>query len=253
MSTPVTSPDLMPQTNRGALVNTIPAIIAIAYLWNTTVLKGFLYPLALFITFVHETGQRFVVALAGGVSTNFTIDRTGLGQSTIENTDQIWVYPAGFITSALVGMGLFYLVNRYPNQSNRIAFVLGLGTMIAGLSYISPLLPQESPALFSSILFGFVLIFLGAQPNIFIRLLMLNILIISLALEAFLSMRNVSQIVGVRERILPDAQVFADSLGPTFSATLVAISWGMLSLGLLLLVFRLTLWPIFKNTSTENE
>lgn len=244
--------EFIPHNDRDAIVNAIIGVIIIAYLWNTTVLKGFLYPLVLFITFVHETGQRLVVALAGGTSTNFVLDLTGLGRSTIEGTNVLVSAPAGFLTSALVGTFLFVWINRYPNHSGRIAIGLGVGTISASIYYVLPLLPQEWPALLMSMLLGTGLILSGLRLNVIPRLILLNILVISLALEAFISIRQVSNVTSVNDRLLPDAQVFAEALN--LPPLVVAAGWGMLVLGFFTLVFWLRVWPSLRsNTTVRNR
>lgn len=243
--TPPAAADWIAPTHRSALINAALGSLAVGYLWNTTVLRPALYPLTLFVSFVHETGQRLVVALTGGTSTHFTIESMGLGQSDIVGGSAWLSLPAGYFTTMVVGALLFYWLNRHPQQSQRVGIGLGL-VMILGTLYYVPQLPQADTNWLIGLGFGLALIIVGRWAPLMPRLALLNLMIVPLALEALLSVRYVARVRLLGDDFVPDALAFAQQVVPGLSPDIVAFSWAAIALGVFAFVFSISAWHLFQ-------
>ena len=62
-----------------ALVIALVAFVITLVLWNVPQLDFILYPVRLFVTFVHETGHGLAALISGGRFVNFTVSPDGSG------------------------------------------------------------------------------------------------------------------------------------------------------------------------------
>lgn len=215
---------------RRALMMTAIAMVVVYVLWNIPLLRLVLYPLNLFTTYVHEAGHAVATIITGGHVLGFlvSLDTSGL---TARNGGADWlVAPAGYLGAALFGSLLFYFINRFPRIINAIATVSGIAVVIFTLRFARPDETGVPVALFFGVVSGMVLMGIGLRANALITLLVLNILAVSTALQAFLDLRYIIFVVDAsRGDVANDAVKFSQLVTPWIPPIVIAITWAAIA------------------------
>ncbi|MBC8100177.1 MAG: M50 family metallopeptidase, partial [Armatimonadetes bacterium] len=97
---------------RRALLTALVALAVVYVLWNVQAFDPLLYPIRLFVTYVHEAGHSLMALLTGGRVVGFVVHPDGSGLATTAGGSRALILPAGYLGAALFGAVLFYLVNR---------------------------------------------------------------------------------------------------------------------------------------------
>ncbi len=224
---------------RRALIMTAVAMVVVYILWNIPALDWLLYPLRLFTTFIHEAGHSLAAILTGGRVEEFVVSLDSSGYARTAGGMRAIIIPAGYLGAAIFGSVLFYFNNRFPNLVRPLAFLLGAGMVIFSVLFARPDETGLPLALILGGIFGLLLMFLGARAPGWITMLVLNILAVSTALEAFIDLRYlVSFIDASRGTIVNDAVKFSQDVTPLVPPTLVALIWA----GIALLMFAVALY-----------
>ncbi|MEL7236944.1 MAG: M50 family metallopeptidase, partial [Chloroflexota bacterium] len=111
---------------RRALGMSLIALVIVFIVWNIPQLNAVLYPFRLFVTFVHESGHGLAAILSGGEFVRFEVMANGTGLATTRGGSRAAILPAGYLSAALFGAGLFFITNRVP-YPRIIAVVLAAG------------------------------------------------------------------------------------------------------------------------------
>lgn len=228
------------QVRRRALLMTALAMGIVYILWNVPALDFVLYPLRLFVTYVHEAGHSLAALVTGGQVVGFLVSADGSGLATTIGGSRAIILPAGYLGAAAFGSILFYTINRYPRLSETIALILGVGMIVFTLLFARPDDQTGVPvALFIGLGFGGVLVYMGLRASEMINLLVLNVLAVMTALNAVLDLSYLVQFIDAsRGMIRNDAVAFSEQVLPILSPSLVAIIWA----GLAVLMFGLAVW-----------
>ena len=226
---------------RQALLIAMVAMVVTYIMWNIPQLELVMYPLRLFVTYVHEAGHATMALLTGGSIHEFVVSSDGSGHVVSAGGARWLISPAGYIGAALFGSFLFYVVNRLPRHANNIAYLLGIGMIIFTLVFILPSSFQNPLALLIGISFGVFLLVVGGKVPQMLTLLVLNVLSIITALNAvfdvFILMRVID--MGVEQN---DAANFARDVTPFVPASLVALTWAAIALLLFATAFYYGAW-----------
>ena len=215
---------------RRALFMTLIAMIAVYILWNLPLLRLVLYPLKLFTTYVHESGHALMALATGSDFVAFLISADGSGLTTRSGGADWLIGPAGYLGAALFGSLLFYFINRFPRIINGIATMLGLGMVIFTLLFARPDESGLPLALFLGVGAGVTIMGIGMRANALITMLVLNILAVSTALEAFFDLRYLVFISDAsRGSVANDAVNFSERVTPWIPASLIAVTWAAIA------------------------
>lgn len=224
---------------RPALFITAIALVAVYILWNTPQLDMILYPLRLFTTFIHEAGHSLAAILTGGEVVGFAVSANGSGVATTVGGARWLILPAGYVGAAFFGSVMFYLINRFPRFTNGIAILIGLGMVVFSLLFA---IPDESGvpwALFLGVGFGMLMIGLGLRVHGLITQLVLNVIAVTVALEAVLDLRILMRYSdAARGEVLNDVGAFAQQFTPLIPASTIALTWA----GIAVLMFCVALY-----------
>jgi len=216
---------------RRALLITAVAMVVVYILWNIPALDWLLYPLQLFTTYVHEAGHSLAAILTGGRVDQFVVSLDTSGYARTAGGIRAIVIPAGYLGAALFGSVLFYINNRFPNAARPLAFLLGGGMLIFTALFARPDETGLPLALILGIGFGALLMLLGARAPGWITMLVLNVLAVSTALEAFIDLQYLVTFIGAsRGDVVNDAVAFSERVTPLVPASLIAIIWAALAL-----------------------
>jgi hypothetical protein len=94
-------------------------------LWQFRPFSPIVFPLRLFVTFIHELGHGTIAIVTGGEFIRFEVYSNGAGLAYSRGGFRPAIISAGYVGTAIFGASLLYATNRvkYPQ---RIALVLGI-------------------------------------------------------------------------------------------------------------------------------
>lgn len=228
---------------RRALFITAIAMVIVYFLWNVPSLQRVLYPLNLFTTYIHEAGHSLAAILTGGRVIGFLVSANGSGLATTAGGNPAIIIPAGYLGTAFFGSLLFYIVNRFPRTANGMATALGLFMIVFTLMFARPDETGAPVALFIGVGFGVALVVIGLRLHNMLTLLVLNVLAVFTALEAFMSLRYlISNIGATRGTVGNDAVAFTREVAPLVPPSVVALTWAGISLAMFAVALYYGAW-----------
>ena len=83
------------QFRRRALFASLGAFALALIIWNIPQLNFLLYPIRLFVTFVHESGHGLAAIASGGSLNGFQVFANGTGVATTPGGNIVLILPAG--------------------------------------------------------------------------------------------------------------------------------------------------------------
>ena len=225
---------------RRALFIAMVAMVVTYFMWNIPQLDMIMYPLRLFVTYVHETGHAVMVLLTGGRIQEFVVSSDGSGHVISTGGTRALIAPAGYIGAALFGSTLFYVVNRLPRFANNIAYLLGGGMVFFTLAFILP--SSIKPlALTIGITFGVILLAVASKLPQMLTLLVLNVLAIITALNAVFDIFILMRFIDAGSEA-NDAVNFSRYVAPFVPASFVALTWAGIAGLLFAIAFYYGAW-----------
>ncbi len=216
-----------PEFRRNALMVALLAGIVVFILWNIPQLSFVLYPVRLFVTFIHEAGHSVMAVFTGGHVIEFTVFDNGTGVATTAGGLRYMILPAGYLGTALFGALLFYLSNTVPFP-RKLSLAVGTLTIL-----ITLFLHASGIALIIGLLTGLALIFVGLRGGIYLNVLLLNVLAILTGLNSVLDLLYLVQASGAAiGPVKNDAAAFAD-LTPGIPPAIWALIWAVIAIFML--------------------
>lgn len=216
-------------TQRRSLVIFIAAGVLTYILWNVSALDFILYPLRLFVTFVHEAGHGIAALVTGGHIGQLQVFANGSGVATTAGGARWLILPAGYVGAAAFGAALFFIAHRVPH-SRVVSGVLGVLIALIAVLYT----PWFSTAWLVGVGMGVGLIALGYKGGDGVNLFVLNLLSIITSLNAVYDLIGLIQLsdigmAGTRN----DAAAFSAEFTPILPAWFWAIIWAATAIMLL--------------------
>lgn len=225
-----TTPQQAARTRRQALFIAAIALVVVYILWNVSLFDFLVYPLRLFVTYVHEAGHSLAALLTGGQVKQFLVSANGSGLAQTIGGDRAIILPAGYLGAAAFGAGLFYLANRFPRLCQGLSFVLGAGMIIFTVLFARPDESGAPIALFIGLAFGALLAGLGYRAGVAVNLFVLNVLALMTALNAVL---DIWYLVGAadasRGAVRNDAAAFSAEVTPFLPPAVIAFIWAAIA------------------------
>jgi len=219
---------------RQTLLISALAFLAVFLLWNQREMEMLLYPLRLFVTFVHEAGHALAALISGGQVQGFTGNATGSGMAVTGGGNRALILPAGYLGAALFGSLLFLLSNRAPRWASGIA--MALGAILIGITvlYGRPDSSGVPVALAIGVGFGTIILLIGAKAPRIVNQLLLSILAVITALEAVYDLKFILD-GSLNGTIHPqnDAVRFAQEFTPLLPVAVVALLWAAIAVFML--------------------
>lgn len=210
------------------------AFVAVFFLWNNADMEMLLYPLRLFVTFVHEAGHSLAALLSGGQVQGFRVFANGSGVATTLGGNPALILPAGYLGAALFGSLLFLLSNRAPRSLSGMSIMLGAFMIGLTAVYARPDESGSPIAMIVGIGFGMIILLLGAKAPLVVNQFVLNTLAIMTALEAVLDLLYLVGHAGIsRGEQRNDALAFAQQITPLLTASIVALIWAAIAVAIL--------------------
>lgn len=139
------------------------AFVIALVLWQFSPLSPVVYPLRLFVTFIHELGHGTAAILTGGEFLKFEVKSNGAGLAYSRGGLRPIVISAGYVGTAVFGAGLLFAANRL-RRPQRAA--IGLGGAFVGLTLLFSGLGLSNFNLLEALL---TLIILGGAGCVLLR------------------------------------------------------------------------------------
>ncbi len=204
-----------------ALLIAVAAVVVVFILWNVPAFDFLMYPLRLFVTFIHESGHGLAALLTGGQFDRFVVYPNGAGVATTSGGIRWIILPAGYVGAALFGAVLFYLVNTLPFPKT-LALILAI--LLAAITLLFTQL--LSTAFLVGMGFAVVLVLVWRFADRGIAMLILNVMAmisgLNAVLDLFFLVGNTSVSIG---NISNDAAAFSREFAPLLPPVVWALVW----------------------------
>lgn len=218
--------------HRRALTYAGLALVVVVILWNVPFFSSVLYPLRLFVTFIHEASHILAAVLTGGQPQGFIVYADGSGVAYTAGGLRAVILPAGYIGTALFGAALFYIANTTA-RTRIITRVLGYGLILFSIIFTLPNLFAGLLALGIGSVMGILLLELAKRGSDDFNLLVLNILAMITGLNAVLDVFYIVNNPSAGGRVNNDAAAFAQNFAPWIPASVWALIWAGAAVALL--------------------
>lgn len=212
-----------------ALVIALLAFGVVLVLWNVPQLGFVLYPVRLFVTFVHESGHGLAAILTGGHFENFRVDPNTAGVALTAGGSRLLILPAGYLGAALFGALLFYITNTVP-YPRTISLILAI--LVAAITILfTDLL---STAWLVGLGSALVLLALWRFADRSVNLLVLDALAMLAGLNVLLDLvALITHSNAAMGEVLNDAAAFSRDIAPIFPPVVWAVLWTIIAVMML--------------------
>jgi hypothetical protein len=191
--------------------------IAIVLLWNTVVI----YPLKIFVVFMHEISHGLAGVVTGGKFGEFQVNPQQGGHAYTYGGSKFWVLTAGYLGSLIWG-GIILLLAARTRFSKAVSVLIGIGMVAITIGFGSDLFTY----LFG-IGFGVALILFGMFLPVIVNEWILRIIGITSCLYAILDIK--SDVLD-RSHLRSDARMLSEITPP--STELWGLIWIVIAIGL---------------------
>lgn len=226
------SPSPAQTMHRRALTISGLALLVVVILWNVPFFSTLLYPLRLFVTFIHEVGHIIAAVLTGGQPQGFVVYSNGAGVAYTAGGLRAVILPAGYIGTALFGASLFYIANIWE-KTRVITRVLSYSLIGFSVIFTLPNLFGGLLALTIGVVSGLLLLELSRRGSDNFNLLVLNVLAMITGLNAVLDVFHIVENPDVRGVVNNDAAAFSQQFAPWIPASVWALIWAAAAVALL--------------------
>ncbi len=191
--------------------------IGIAFLWDTVVM----YPLKIFVVFMHEISHGLAGVVTGGKFGEFQVNPQQGGHAYTYGGSKFWVLTAGYLGSLIWG-GIILLLAARTRFSKAVSVLIGIGMVAITIGFGSNLFTY----LFG-IGFGVALILFGMFLPVIVNEWVLRIIGITSCLYAILDIK--SDVLD-RSHLRSDARMLSEITPP--STEMWGIIWIVIAIGL---------------------
>ncbi|MCY3549871.1 MAG: M50 family metallopeptidase [Candidatus Poribacteria bacterium] len=203
--------------------------IAIGFLWNTL----FVYPLKIFVVFMHEVSHGLAAIATGGRILEIQINPQQGGHALTQGGSRFWTLTAGYLGSLLWG-GVILLLAARTRFDKAISILIGFGMVAISIGF-----GESTFTYLFGIGFGVALIAIGFYLPEAVNDWVLRIIGVTSCLYAILDIK--SDVLD-RSNLRSDARMLSEVTG---IATEV---WGALWI---LIAIALTIWFLYLSGKTS--
>ena len=197
--------------------------IGIVFLWDTL----FVYPLKIFVVFMHEVSHGLAAIVTGGRIHEIQINQQQGGYARTQGGSEFWTLTAGYLGSLLWG-GIILLLAARTHLDKAISVLIGLGMVAISIGF-----GESTFTYLFGIGFGVVLLAVGFFLPEVVNDWILRVIGVTSCLYAILDIK--SDILD-RSHLRSDARMLSEITGLTTEF------WGILWI---LIAIGLTLWFLY--------
>ncbi|RKU35709.1 hypothetical protein C6496_15510 [Candidatus Poribacteria bacterium] len=205
--------------------------IGIGLLWNTL----FIYPIKIFVVFMHEVSHGLAAIATGGRIVEIQINPQQGGHALTQGGSRFWTLTAGYLGSLLWG-GLILLLAARTHFDKGISILIGLGMVAIAIAY-----GESTFTYLFGIGFGVALIAIGFYLSEAINDWILRIIGVTSCLYAILDIK--SDVLD-RSNLRSDARMLSEVTGIPTEV------WGVLWI---LIAIGLTFWFLYLSGKTTDN
>lgn len=203
--------------------------IAIGFLWNTL----FVYPLKIFVVFMHEVSHGLAAIATGGSIVEIQINPQQGGHALTQGGSRFWTLTAGYLGSLLWG-GLILLLAARTRLDKAISALIGIGMVAISIGF-----GESTFTYLFGIGFGVALIAIGFYLPEAVNDWILRIIGVTSCLYAILDIK--SDVLD-RANLRSDARMLSELTG--IATEIWGILWILIAIGL-------TLWFLYLSGKTS--
>jgi hypothetical protein len=208
-----------------ALTIALLAFVIVFVLWNVPQLDFILYPVRLFVTFVHESGHALAALITGGQVGGLTVYPDGSGVTLTMGGSRWLILPAGYLGAALFGAVLFYITNTVPYPKT-ISLILAVLVAAITVLYTGILSTAGLVGLGTAL----ILAALWRYADRSVNLLVLDILATLTGLNAVLDLLDIIRFsTASMGTVLNDAAAFSREVAPILPGVIWAVLWAIIA------------------------
>ncbi len=197
--------------------------IIIVFLWDTL----FVYPLKIFVVFMHEVSHGLAAIVTGGRVIEIQVNPQQGGHALTQGGSRFWTLTAGYLGSLLWG-GLILLLAARTHFDKAISILIGLGMVAISIGF-----GESTFTYLFGIGFGVVLLAVGFFLPEVVNDWILRVIGVTSCLYAILDIK--SDVLD-RAHLRSDARMLSEVTG------LPTEFWGILWI---LIAIALTLWFLY--------
>ena len=108
-----------------------------------------MYPLKLFVTFLHEFGHAFGALITGGEVVGFVVNEDGSGVTTTRGGNRAVIIMGGYIGSAIFGNLLFYIGARQERFTQATLYAIAVLMFVISIVWFTSLFTSVFLIVFS--------------------------------------------------------------------------------------------------------
>jgi hypothetical protein len=221
-------PAQKPEASHTPLILAGLAFVFSLLLRQLPILGWIVYPFQLLVTMVHELSHGLAALLTGGRFINFTIDTNTSGLATTADGWRLFVIPAGYVGTALIGGLLLVLIHRSSDVRRRRWLAVGLGLFFA---LTTVLFARNLTAIAVGSVSALAMMILGVYGSPLLLLFGLNLIAIQIALNALDSLLGLMRLNAGPFQLPNDAQSMANLTH--IPALFWAVLWSLAALAIL--------------------
>lgn len=213
------------QRRRLQLIAALAAyLIALWVLWPTI----FIYPLKIFVVFLHELSHALAAAATGGQIASINLDPREGGATWVRGGNRFITLSAGYLGSLLWGLLLLAIARSRPRAARTVVQALGVLMILVTIGYV-----RGWFGMVFGMLFGIALFAAGRRLRPQAAAAVLSVLGVTSAVYALLDIR--SDIL-LQPGAPSDAAMLAQLTG--IPAILWGLLWGAIALAACTLMLR---------------
>ena len=212
--------------------------VGIALLWNTVLM----YPLKLFVVFMHEVSHGLAAIATGGEIVKIEVNQYQGGMALTKGGSRFWTLTAGYLGSLLWG-GIILLLAARTHLDKGISVLIGIGMIVISIGFGSDIFTY-----IFGIGFGVVLILFGIFLPEVVNDWMLRIIGVTSCLYAILDIK--SDVLD-RSHLQSDARMLSEEIG-VFSTEVWGILWIFIAIVLTISFIYISGKPT-SSTATDAE
>lgn len=197
--------------------------IGIGFLWNTPVV----YPLKIFVVFMHEVSHGLAAMATGGRIVEIQINPQQGGHALTQGGSRFWTLTAGYLGSLLWG-GLILLLAARTQFDKAISILIGIGMVAISIGF-----GESAFTYLFGIGFGVVLVAIGFYLPETVNDWILRIIGVTSCLYAILDIK--SDVLD-RANLRSDARMLSEVTG--IATEIWGVLWIIIAIGL-------TLWFLY--------
>ncbi|MCI0487555.1 MAG: M50 family metallopeptidase [Blastocatellia bacterium] len=196
-------------------------------LWFIPFAEVIIYPIRLFVTFIHEAGHALAALVTLGSVRRIAIFWSGSGVTETVGGVGFLISSAGYLGTTVYGAALLLLLRR-ARFAKAVAFGTGVLLLVMTVFFGSGLGAWATGLLVGG---GCIALALKAKPGV-VHFAM-SFLAVQSLLNAFYDLRTLMYLSAFQPSSLTDAQNMANATGGFVPAMVWAIGWSIISLAIL--------------------